>query len=93
MEQLSFFDPVDKGKHGATWWAGNWQCRNWRGYFQSREQGKGPWQFSIYAFGDVDAVIYAIDDEGTLYHWRVFMDDRDRLLIDGQRFGRNRWQH
>jgi len=21
MEQLSFFGPIDKGIHGATWWA------------------------------------------------------------------------
>ena len=50
MEQLSFLDPVDKSVSGATWWAGNDQCRNWHGYYQTREDGAGPWQFVVYAW-------------------------------------------
>ena len=93
MQQLSFFDPVDKSVSGATWWVGNYQCRNWNGYYQTREEGKGPWQFVIYAVGDIDAVIYAVNDKGDLYHWRVPMDAKDRLLIGGKRYGRKHWCH
>ncbi|WP_243613088.1 hypothetical protein [Shimia aestuarii] len=87
MEQLSFLDPIEKSVSGATWWAGNYQCRNWHGYYQTRERGAGPWQFVVYAFGDKEAVIYAINNIGSLYHWRVLMDAKDRLLIDGKRYG------
>lgn len=93
MEQLSFLDPVDKSVSGATWWAGNYHCRNWRGYYQIRERGAGPWQFVVYAFGDKDAVIYAINDISDLCHLRVPMDAKDRLLIDGKRYGRRFWSH
>ena len=93
MEQLHFFDPVDKSKPGAVWWSGGHQCRNWHSYYQTREGGIGPWQFIIHAFGDHDAVVYCLNDTGKLYHWRVFMDDKDRLLIDGKAYGPKNWHH
>ena len=93
MEQLSFFDPVDKSIPGATWWTGNYQCRNWNGCYQSREGGSGPWQFHVYAFGEDDAVIYTINDQGVLNQRRVPMDAGDCLQIDGKSYGRSRWNH
>lgn len=93
MEQLSFFDLVDKAIPGATWWAGNWQCQNFQGYFQQRESGRGPWQFVIYAFGDDDAVVYAVDIQGELVHERCEMDDKDNLLIQDKLYGRRHCCH
>ena len=40
MDDL-FPETINKGAHGAEWWVGHWQCRNWHGYFQSREEGRG----------------------------------------------------
>jgi len=93
MEQLSFFDPVDRTVPRSTWWSGNYQCRNWQGYYQTREGGTGPWKFVIYAFGVNDAVVYAIDAMGALKYNRVPIDARDRLLINGKRYGRRHWDH
>ena len=93
MEQLFFFDPVDKAVPGSVWWSGRHQCRNWQGYYQTREGGTGPWQFIIYAFGDDDAVIYVIDARGALKHTRVPIDAHNRLLINGKRYGRRHWDH
>ncbi len=93
MEQLSFFDPVNKATPGAKWWVGNWQCRNFNGYFQQREEGRGAWQFVIFAFGDDDADIYAIDDQGALFRTRCLMDDKDNLVVLGKCYCRAHWCH
>lgn len=93
MEQLCFFDPVNRAISGAIWWVNNVQCRNWNDYYQVREGGSGSWQFVIYAFGDEDAVVYCLDHKGALTHKRVPMDDKDRLVINGKRYGRKYWQH
>ncbi len=93
MEQLVLFDPIDRSNSGATWWAGAYQCRNWNGYFQSREGGTGLWQFTIYAFGEDDAVVIGLDQAGARCHIRVPMDAQDRLIIDGKRYGRSKWSH
>lgn len=93
MEQLAFFDPVDKSIPGAKWWARSWQCRNFHGFLQQREDVRGPWQFVIYAFGDGDAAVYALDGRGKLVHERCEMDDKDNLVIQGKRYGRRHWCH
>lgn len=93
MEQLSFFDPVDKAIPGAKWWAGNWQCRNFHGFLQQREDGRCPWQFVIYAFGECDAAVYAVDGQGKLVHTSCAMDHKDNLVIRGKRYGRRYWCH
>ena len=93
MEQFSFFDPVERSVPGARWWTGAYECRNWHGYFQQREGGRGAWQFVIYAFGEEDAVIYGLGSGGALVHHRVPMDDQDRLIINGCGYGRKYWVH
>ena len=35
---------------GETRWMGNWQVRNFKGYFQSREGGAGTWRFQVSTF-------------------------------------------
>lgn len=85
----------EKGTQGATWWAGNWECRNHYGYLQQREGGKGYWQFVIYGFGfdDISASVYRIAENGHAYHEDVPIDDKDRLLIRGERYGQDYWYH
>lgn len=93
-EQLELLaEPIDKTRDGATWWAGNWQCRNWKGWLQSREGGKGTWTFQIGGFsgpedGDGLARVYRV--EGCQ---DVPIDRRNRILIEGKRYGRSHWNH
>lgn len=94
MTQLELFaDPPDRTTHGAKWWAGNWECRNWRGWLQSREGGTGNWCFQIHGFsgpevGDGWAHVYKITGQE-----RVPIDSRNRILIEGKRYGRDHWNH
>lgn len=82
---------IDKTKDGAVWWCGNWQCRNWRGWLQSREGGTGNWCFQIGSFsgpedGNGTAWVYTITgDEGCP------IDRHGRVLIEGKRYGRAHW--
>lgn len=93
MKQLAFFDPVDKSQPGAVWWAGDWQCRNWRGWLQSRETGRGNWCFTIYGFGETDCDVYAVDAAGELVTRDVPIDESSRITIEGRKFGRSHWMH
>ncbi len=92
-EQMSFLEPISKAIHGAEWFAGNWQCRNHNGYLQSRESGRGLWKYTIYAFGDDDCLVYAINADGELTHVLVPIDGKDRITIHGRKYGRDHWQH
>lgn len=47
MPEDLFPETINKGCHGAEWWIGRRQCRNWHGFFQSRHEGRGTWQFGI----------------------------------------------
>ena len=80
---------------GASWTAGNWHCRNWRGWFQSREGGRGQWQFQVVWFGadDTTAEVYVLDEGGALVCRAVPIDSAGRLLIEGRRWGRTYWSH
>ncbi|GAB2188326.1 hypothetical protein [Roseibium sp. LAB1] len=93
MDQLELFQCTGKGQPGATWWAGRWQCRNMNGWFQDREDGKDPWYFVVYAFGDSDCVVYRLDEAGTLVHHRAPIDPQGRITIDGRKYGRRNWRH
>jgi len=91
--ELIPLDPAAKGKPGATWWAGSWECRNHFGYFQSREQGRGEWQFTIHSFGDLTAAIYRINAKGEMTLTSVPIDAQDRITVLGRKFGRKHWNH
>lgn len=45
-----FPETMDRSRHGIVWWTGRYQCRNWHGFYQSREGGEGPWLFHVRGF-------------------------------------------
>lgn len=95
MTQLQMFEATEreKARHGAIWWAGSWECRNFHGYFQSREGGEGKWLFQIYAFGEEDCSVYALDTEGQMTQLRVPIDPQNRITVLGRKYARNSWAH
>ncbi|WP_417839429.1 hypothetical protein [Tritonibacter scottomollicae] len=97
MSQLELIPMTqsEKGKPGAQWWVGAYQCRNFEGYFQQREQGRGPWQFVIYGFGfdDVSASIYRVRQDGNLEKEVVPINGKDILTVNGREYGRANWCH
>ncbi len=93
MTQLSFLEPIPHDTHGATWWVSNWQCRNFHGYFQSREGGRGNWCFQIQGFGDDDCTVMAWDHHGKPCGKVVPIDRKDQITINGVQYGRGHWSH
>lgn len=93
MEQLSLFGKIDKTQHGKIWWYGNYQCRNFHGYFQDRENGIGAWQFVIHSFGETECEIYALDPLGDLSTTMVPIDQDARLIVNGKRYTNRYWRH
>ena len=93
-----FTDMIDKAKDGAIWWAGNWQCRNWHGYIQSREGGTGNWCFQVGGFsgpedGNGIAHVCIIRADESLAVSPQPIDANNRILIEGKRYGRSHWNH
>jgi len=95
MRQITLIDltPEERGTPGAVWWSGSWQCRNFHGYYQVRQQGRGKWCFIIYAFGDHHANIYRVNEIGELFREDVPIDPKDRITVRGRKYGRGLWQH
>jgi hypothetical protein len=97
MTQLSLtLDLGEKGRNGAVWWSGNWECRNWHGYFQSREGGVGNWCFHIPWFSndDVTCTVYGLNDAGEIYNKeRIPIDAQANITILGKKYGREYWDH
>lgn len=99
METDLFPDTIDKTQDGASWTIGDWQFRNWRGWHQEREGGRGQWQFRISGFSggaagyETEAHIYRIGERGQLVTRIVQMDRLDRINVEGRKFGRSRWAH
>ena len=84
----------DHSKHGATWRAGNWNCRNFHGYFQSREVGARNWCFQISTFADTHCDVLTLDSNGDIAHENfVPIDAQDRITILGRKYGRSHWSH
>lgn len=95
MDDL-FPETINKSQHGAEWWQGRYQCRNFHGFFQSRYDGRGIWQFSVPWFsGDnLTCTVHAISSNGELMHRRnIPIDQRNRITIMGRQYGREAWQH
>lgn len=83
-------------KHGETGWVGNWQVRNFHGYHQSRECGRGTWQFHITGFDSTpsgQSGYCTVAKYGGGTEPRVPIDAKDRILIQGRRYGRSHWNH
>lgn len=100
MMQLALFadipDFTNKNRHGAVWWCGNWECRNFHGYFQSREVGSGAWCFQVpwFSIDDVTCTVYRVGKGGELVHENfVPIDDKGQLTILGRKYGREHWNH
>ena len=93
MEQTLFDPPKYSTIHGKTWWSSSYQLRNFHGYLQQRESTNDPWQFIIYAFGDDDAQLQTINNEGNIYLAICQMPDEDHLLVNGKKYGRDNWCH
>ena len=95
MTQLELIPmtPTEKGTPGSSWWAGAWECRNFEGFYQVREQGRGPWQFVIHGFGEDDVSVFGVNPSGTLFHRCVPIDQQDRITVHGRKYGRDNWQH
>ena len=93
MPQMELFAHDMKGVPGAIWWEGNWQCRNHRGFYQVREEGKGHWEYVIYGFGDSSANVYRVATDGTLYRQDVPMQGDAHICIDGRNYNRDHWRH
>ena len=95
MEDL-FPETVDKGQHGTEWWHGHRQCRNFHGFFQSREEGRGQWQFSVpwFACDDVTCTVYVINAQGELKKKDgIPIDAEGRITILNRKYGREAWNH
>lgn len=98
MEDL-FPETIDKTQHGAQWWAGRYQCRNWHGFFQSREDGCGPWLFYVEGFTDgapgeeQTAHVAMIENGERLHGLPCPIDNENRLHIRGRKFGPDQWKH
>ncbi len=91
-----FPETIDKGRPGSIWWVGNWQIRNFQGFMQSREEGRGNWCFQIYGFGADGGdwcSVHGLDAAGEQIMHRVWIDAKDRLHIAGQTYGRAHWNH
>lgn len=93
MSQLEMFPLDHKGIPGAKWWVGNWECRNFHGYEQGREGGRGDWQFHIYGFGDDDCTVATLKSDGAFGSAIVPIDGLDRITIEGRKYGRRYWNH
>lgn len=104
MTQHSLFPDLptqlatDHSQHGAQWRAGGWNCRNWHGYFQSREIGARHWCFQIIGFAGEpeewgEASVYKLDERGEMVAEDVPIDPQNRLHILGRKYGRNHWAH
>ncbi|MPL92129.1 hypothetical protein SDC9_38226 [bioreactor metagenome] len=91
-----FPETINKAVHGTVWWRGRRQCRNFHGFFQSRDDGVGLWQFSVpwFSADNLTCTVYAISSSGELEHCRnIPIDRRDRLTIMGRQYGREAWRH
>ena len=80
---------------GEVRWVGNWQTRNFKGFYQSREGGVGDWKFHISSF---DHTTTGEPGKCTLLmvgggYERVSIDARDRIEVLGVKYGRKNWCH
>lgn len=80
---------------GETRWMGNWQVRNFKGYFQSREGGAGTWRFQVSTFdatstGQHGSCSLILADGGRA---TVPIDAKDRISVLGVKYNRSHWAH
>lgn len=88
--------PVNKAKHGAVWSAGNYECRNFHGYYQCREGGEGNWCFQVPWFSNdnLTCSVYIIDEAGEMQlEDKIPIDAENRIEIRGKLYDRQHWNH
>jgi hypothetical protein len=75
--------------------ASNWDVREHLGFFQSREKGSRTWQFHVSSFDGTHTGecgwVWLLLANKELEQVRV--DEKDRLCIQGKRYGRSQWNH
>ncbi len=80
---------------GQVAWIGNYQVRNFGGYYQSREGGVGSWMFHIAGFDGTSTgqcgQCSVIRADGSSE--RVAIDALDRITVMGSKYGRDQWKH
>jgi hypothetical protein len=86
---------MDTLQPGQIRQVGNYSLRNFKGYRQSREGGKGPWLFYITGFdgtssGQAGRCSVLLANGSTE---SVPIDAEDRITILGRKFGRTHWNH
>lgn len=74
---------------------GNYQVRNFKGFYQSREGGKGPWKFHISGFdstttGSAGFCTLILANGGREV---VPIDEKDRISVLGIKYSRENWMH
>lgn len=70
--------------------------RNFHGFYQYRETRRCRWRFVIEAFGcdDSTAEVLRMKPDGqSVTCSTIPIDAKDRLLIEGRRYGRDHWKH
>jgi hypothetical protein len=83
----------DMSKHGATMRKGHWFCRNWHGWYQSREVGQKRWSYYVVGFRDTTCDVLAFDDAGEAVERSVPIDSRNRITIDERKYSVRHWRH
>lgn len=61
--------------------------------YGSRAGGLGSLLSMVSGVDDTTASIYRIEKDGSLVHEDVPIDDRDRLSVNGRKYGRDYWRH
>lgn len=88
-------NPANILQHGQKAWIGNYEVRNFHGFYQSREGGKGPWQFHVSGFDDTvtgqAGTCTVILAKGGVES--IPIDATDRITINGRKYGRANWKH
>lgn len=84
MTQLSLLETSQGSK---------WETRDFEGYHQFREIPPGckpsRWKFYIYSFGENDCSVMMTDQTRS----RVPIDSKNRITINGKKYGPQHWDH
>lgn len=71
----------------------SWQERDFEGFYQAREvvpgHRPGRWRFYVLGFGDTECTVYRADKS----RQRVPIDARNRITINGRKYGPAHYAH
>ncbi len=63
--------------------------RDFHGFAQYQEEPSEPWRFQVTGFADTECTVLRTDGSR---EW-VPIDQHDRILIAGRKFGPRHWRH